>query len=73
MELKSESKHVVPQETLIHKDNTGVLSRAGTHHISVGILSWLPLTPRVATLILIDFVGELRVTSICLSKQATRE
>lgn len=44
-----------------------------THRIGVGVLSRLPLAPGVATLILIHFIRELRVTCICLSQQAAGE
>ena len=41
-----------------------------THRISIGVFGRLPLAPRVATLILIYFICELRVTRICLCQQA---
>lgn len=41
-----------------------------THRISVSVLGWLPLAPGVATLVLVHFICELRVTRICLSQQA---
>lgn len=41
-----------------------------THRISVGVLSCLPLAPGVATLILVHFIRELRVTRVRLSQQA---
>lgn len=44
-----------------------------THRIGIRVLSWLPLAPRVATLILIYFIRELRVTRIRLSQQAAGE
>lgn len=44
-----------------------------THRIGVGVFGWLPLAPRVATLILIHFICELRMTRICLSQQAAGE
>lgn len=40
------------------------------HRISIGVFRRLPLAPRVATLILIYFICELRVTRICLCEQA---
>lgn len=51
-----------------------LLSREqATHRIGVRILSWLPLAPRVATLVLIHFICELCVTRIRLSQQAAGE
>lgn len=44
-----------------------------THRIGVGVLSRLPLASRVATLVLIHFIRELRVTRIGLGQQAAGE
>lgn len=41
-----------------------------THRVGVGVFGRLPLAPGVATLILINFICELRVTRVSLSQQA---
>lgn len=43
------------------------------HRIGIGVLSWLPVTPGVAALILVHFVRELHVPRVCLGQQAVGE
>lgn len=43
------------------------------HRISIGVLCLLPLASRIAILVLVDFISELRVTCISLSQEAVGE
>lgn len=69
MEQKSPALRLVDSQTSRRR----AYPRSRAHRIRVSVLCWLPFAPRVAALILIHFICELRVTRICLSQQAAEE